>query len=197
VQPGDSVQVRQVHADGRVYRWWTATVESADDREIVLVWPADTVYEAPDPEGVKVALYRVRAFCWTDRPYNVVEHYDEAGAPGPIYSDIASPIRVEGATLSYTDYELDVARYPGQPVQIEDEDEFEEAIARYGYSPEHQAFCRRALEEARAVVEAWEPRGAPDFGSVGSRRADEGTPTSAGWQNPYQLVKGAQEPGLH
>jgi protein associated with RNAse G/E len=185
VRPGDTVQVRQVHADGRVYRWWTATVEAADDREIILIWPAGTVYEAPAPEAVKVALYDVRAFCWTDRPYNVVEHYDAAGAAGPIYCDIASPIRVEGTTLSYTDYELDVAKYPGKTIQIEDEDEFEEAIALYGYTAELQAECRRALEEARAAVEAWEPRGAPSI-----RALDGVKPlTLEDWQNPYQLVR--------
>jgi protein associated with RNAse G/E len=184
MKPGDAVQVRQVHADGEVYRWWPATVESVAESEIVLVWPAGTVYEAPTPEKEKVALYRVRAFCWTDRPYNIVEHYDAAGVAGPIYSDIASPIRIEGATLSYTDYELDVAKFPGKPAHVEDEDEFEEAIALFGYTAELQAQCRRALEEAVAVVEAWEPRGAPDIGSP------DGEPVASGdWQNPYQLVR--------
>jgi protein associated with RNAse G/E len=190
VQPGDSVVVRQVHADGQVYRWWRATVESVDEREIVLVWPAGTVYEASEPGKVKVALYRARAFCWADRPYNVVEHYDDDGTAGPIYSDIASPIRVEGATLSYTDYELDVAKYPGKPAEVEDEDEFEEAIAVYGYTPEFQAHCRRALEEAMAVVEAWEPRGAPAVATAaGNGPVITGERVAGTWENPYRLVR--------
>jgi protein associated with RNAse G/E len=189
VQAGDRVEVRQVHADGQVYRWWPATVETAGEREIVLIWPAGTVYEAPEPGKAKVALYHVRGFFWTDRPYNIVEHYDDAGAAGPIYSDIAGPIRLEGATLSYTDYELDVAKYPGRPAEVEDEDEFEAAITVYGYSPEHQAFCRRALQEAIAAVEAWEPTGAPNVGPPEDRGSESRPRASGEWKNPYQLAR--------
>ena len=49
------MEVRQVHADGEVYRWWPATVESVDGSEISLVWPRGTVYAVPTPRQTKIA----------------------------------------------------------------------------------------------------------------------------------------------
>ncbi len=43
----------------------------------------------------------------------------------------------------------------GQPAHIIDQDEFEEAIALYGYTPEFQAQCWQAAEEARLLAESW------------------------------------------
>ena len=41
---------------------------------------------------------------------------------------------------------------------IIDQDEFAEAIVRYGYSAEHQAACWAAAHEALLLAESWTPQ---------------------------------------
>ena len=64
---------------------------------------------------------------------------------------------------AYTDHELHVLKEPGGPTQVEDEDEFADAIVRCtGYSPgTSQARCRSALDEAVQLAETWTWLGCP------------------------------------
>lgn len=67
----------------------------------------------------------------------------------------ASPASFTAEGIQYHDYELDVVKRPGQTAEVRDEDEFLDAAARYIYSPEFQENCRRAVEQAIKLVEAW------------------------------------------
>lgn len=63
-----------------------------------------------------------------------------------------TPYRSEPTRLRFTDYELDVSRRPPHGACIVDEDEFQEAVSKYGYSEEFQRTCyciaREALQAA-------------------------------------------------
>lgn len=52
--------------------------------------------------------------------------------------------------------------FPGrpalQPAQVLDEDEFAAAIVTYGYTPDFQDACHRAVAEALELIEGWTPR---------------------------------------
>jgi hypothetical protein len=67
--------------------------------------------------------------------------------------------------LSYTDHELDVVWRPGHRPRVVDEQEFCAAASEYGYSPEFQKVCRRAVGQALQLVRGWSvlgpPRGLP------------------------------------
>jgi len=76
-----------------------------------------------------------------------------------ICADIASPARLQGKEIIYTDYELDVVKRAGEPVAIEDEDEFREAAILYGYSDAFQDECRRLVDRVREIVDDWIPIG--------------------------------------
>jgi protein associated with RNAse G/E len=159
VQPGDSIVVRALKADGHAYRWWTATVESVDDTSIVTL--SRVGHQVHGPKGGWISAFDVRTIYWFDRPYNLVELYLPNGDLKEIYVHIASPARLEGDALCYTDHELDVVWHPGRPPRVVDEREFCAAARQYGYSPEFQKKCRSAAGQALRLVRRWKVHGPP------------------------------------
>jgi protein associated with RNAse G/E len=154
IQTGDLVTFSCLHADGNWYRRWRSTVEAISKTCIVTVDHAGAPYDDVK-RGRRTLEHAMRSYYWTDRFFNLSEVFDANGNPIEIYINIASPLQAAGDELHYVDHELDVVKYPGQPAQIIDQDEFEEAIALYGYSPKFQAQCWQAAEEARLFADAW------------------------------------------
>jgi protein associated with RNAse G/E len=156
---GDLLEIRAHKADGSVYRWWRAIVESIGKGSIVTASRVgDAVHGPGGGWGYKHAT---RSFYWFDRPYNLAEVYQPDGRLKQIYIHIASPARLDGGVLAYTDFELDVVNRPGQPVRIVDEDEFHRACDAFGYSSDLQGRCRAAIREAVALASTWKIGGPP------------------------------------
>jgi protein associated with RNAse G/E len=146
-------------SDGTAYRWWPTTVESASDQALVtLSQPGKLVH---GPAGSSVATYYIRATYWYDRAYNLFEVYRADGHLLEVYVNIASPARIDGHTLIFTDHELDIVLKPGHPPVVVDEDEFADAAERYGYTAEFQAACYTAVAEVLTFIENWQPGGIP------------------------------------
>ena len=103
----------------------------------------------------------IRAFYWFDRPCNVLELYDNAGALSEVYVHIASPAQIVNGELHYTDYELDVVRRVGEEPIVLDEDEFNLAVAAHGLTSEFRSECFRTVDEVMALIRTWVPRGIP------------------------------------
>jgi protein associated with RNAse G/E len=156
---GERVQVRAYKADGRCYRWWYATVEAAGADELVLVTPAG--HRVEDVSGGWFSRYSIRAYYWPRRWYSLMEVYLPDGKLVEIYININSPVEIEEGQVRFTDYELDVSREPPDPARIVDEDEFQAAAARYGYSEALQQACYRVAGEALEVASRWQARGMP------------------------------------
>jgi protein associated with RNAse G/E len=155
------VRVTALRADGTPYRWWRAVVREATPACIVVLRPSgEPVHEA---DGSRMLPSIWQNVYWTDRPYNLTESYTAEGEPRRLDLDIASPAHWATDGIAYHDYELDVVKEPDRPPEVRDEDEFTEAIARYGYSPEFQAACWSALREAIQVADSWTWLGCPHF----------------------------------
>jgi protein associated with RNAse G/E len=172
IQAGDTITVRALKADGQIYRWWSAWVESINAEQIVTVSPAGHYVDGP--KGGWVSRFDLRTVYWFARPYNLVEVYLPDGRLKQVYVHIASPARIEHGELCYTDYELDVVWRPGHRPRVVDEQEFCAAASEYGYSPEFQKVCRRAVGQALKLVRGWTvlgpPHDLPTRGSVCSHR---------------------------
>jgi predicted RNA-binding protein associated with RNAse of E/G family len=65
-----------------------------------------------------VQQYAIRAVYWFDRPYNLLEVFAPDGALVELYMHIASPARLAGGVLEYTDHELDVVLSPGEAPRV-------------------------------------------------------------------------------
>lgn len=157
MQPGESVTVRALHADGTCYRWWNATVERSDSASIVTV--ASAGRRIANIGGDWVSQNHIRAFYWLDQSYNLLEIYRPDGVLAEVYVHIASPAVLDGKMLTYTDYELDVVRLSGEMPQLVDEDDFAEAVIAYGYTAEFQRACYDTARDALEIVEHWQAGG--------------------------------------
>jgi protein associated with RNAse G/E len=157
MNPGDILTIRQLHADGACYRWHAAIVERVEaDCVVALLHKGDLItqvtgnWELPD---------NVRMFFWPGKWLVLEETYTDDGTLKDLYININSPPTFVENVIEYVDYELDVAKDPGRPAIVLDEDEFAEAIATYGYSELHQQNCWAAVQAGLALAESWQPRG--------------------------------------
>jgi protein associated with RNAse G/E len=87
--------------------------------------------------------------------------YEPDGNLSEIYVNINSPVEIGDGQLCFTDYELDVSRELPHRARLVDEDEFEEAASKYGYSPEFQQTIYQVAREALEVADNWVAKGMP------------------------------------
>ena len=156
---GAQMQVRAYKSDGTCYRWWYATVESVEKDEFVLVTPTGHWIDGID--GGMTSENALRVHYWADRWYCLLEAYTPEGELAEIYVNINSPIEIEDLQVCFTDYELDVIRRPPGEARLEDEDEFQEAAAEYGYSEAFQRACYLVAAVAMDLANGWVGRGLP------------------------------------
>lgn len=163
-KPGDEITVRVHKADGSVYRWWRATVETVEDASIVAVTPVGNPVhqsarwfdrtEFPQP-------WAIRSYYFPGRRHTVLEVYQPDGSLYELYADVCSPIEFIDGELHYADYELDVSKLGDAEARIIDEDEFEEAAGQFDYSEAFRQVCYGVAYEALEIIADWQPRGMP------------------------------------
>ena len=150
---GQEITGRTYKWDRTCYRWWQATVVEVTDETIVTQsMPGNTVFQ---PTENWISQYGIRTTYWFDRPYNLLEVRNPDGSLLEIYVNIASPLRLKGNELHFTDYELDVVMHADQAPEIVDQDEFAEATEKFGYSEAFQAHCWEAADEAVELARSW------------------------------------------
>ena len=150
---GNEVTVRAYKWNRTCYRWWNAEVVDVTDEMIVThAAPEHSIFQ---PTGGWVSQYDVRATYWFDQPYNLLEVRNPDGTLYEIYINIASPLRLKGDELHFTDYELDVVMHAGKAPMIIDQDEFAQAIDTFGYSVAFQEHCWQAAHRAIVLAESW------------------------------------------
>ena len=159
MRAGDAVNVVVFSLDGTRRRWWTSAIETVDSRCVRTLSRLGN--PVAGPKGGWASMADIRAFYWFDRPYNVLELYDSAGALSEVYVHIASPAQIVNGELHYTDYELDVVRRVGEEPIVLDEDEFNLAVAAHGLTSEFRSECFRTVDEVMALIRTWVPRGLP------------------------------------
>jgi len=172
MQSGERVQVQAHKSDGTRYRWWQATVEAVASDQVVLVTPAG--HRVEDIGGGWNSRWAIRAHYWPGRRYSLLEVYTPDGRLDEVYININSPVEIEDSCIRFTDFELDVSRKPSHPARLVDEDEFREAVARYGYSEEFQQACYQIAREAMEVANRWIAGGMPKIpGQSATEQSDQ------------------------
>lgn len=158
IRAGNWVEIQALRYDHTVYRWRKAMLLEVANNHLVTYSPQGHIVHEPDNDWI--SKVQVQSYFWTDRMYNVVEGYSEDGKPLWLYANIASPITIQPeGKLSYLDYELDVYYPVDGPLEILDEDEFLEAIEKFGYDQAFIDQCYSSLEEAKTNLLNWEYRG--------------------------------------
>lgn len=147
------VTVQSFDLEGRLAREWDATVELVENGLVRVFVPKGTPCRGP--KGGWDSQVDFRAYYWTGRGYNLLELFGESGHLDNIYVHIASEPRFEHGIISYTDYELDIVRRPGDPPRLVDLDEFQDAVERLELPTSFQAKCYRWVADALEVVDSW------------------------------------------
>ncbi len=157
LQLGDDIVIRALHSDRALYRWRRAIVEEVHADRVVTYAGVGGPVLSPT-YGRAISRDHVRSVFYLDRPYSVFEfhHTGRRGMPA-LYINLNAPAEVTPSTITYVDHELDVAKDPGRPALIIDEEEFVAACAIYGYTEAFQAGVRAAAQEGLRVAESWQP----------------------------------------
>ena len=132
-------------------------IKAIDSESVCTFSPIGTTI--PGPNGGWDTTENIRTFYWFDRSYNLLEMYDAHGTLLQLYAHIASPVQIVEGELHYTDYELDVVCHSGQVPFIDDEHEFEQAVAKYNLTPEFRAACYQTVDEVIELIHEWVPQG--------------------------------------
>ncbi|MBI3957185.1 MAG: DUF402 domain-containing protein [Chloroflexi bacterium] len=146
------ITLRQLKHDGFCYRHHPTQLVAQLPTGFVLLSPRATLIW--DHRRMWRAKNDVYHYCWYDRWFNLLEVVDPDGHLLEIYAHIASPVELRDGVARYIDYELDVTSIDGP--RLVDEDEFAEAVEKYGYPAELQARCYAAAAEAHALVQRWQ-----------------------------------------
>ena len=160
VKVGEQITGQALKADGTCYRWWQTTVEEVTEEWVVTFSPpGQRVHDINHPEGGWKRTNYLRAFYWFDRFYSLIEVYSPAGELLHIYININSTPIFSPGVMATIDYELDVMYRPPEPPLLVDEDEFAEAVVKYGYSETLQEKCYAAAREGLELATTWQTRG--------------------------------------
>ena len=145
------LSVQAYKHDGRLHRQWSPgyCLEETDDYW-ALASKASLVIEDDGRHWMtkENAIFLLYKKAWM----NVICMFKESGGIC-YYANIASPTIFDGGYLRYIDYDLDLKLYPDHTIKALDENEFENNIVRYGYSPELGGAIRRSFQEIRAAMQ--------------------------------------------
>ena len=107
--------------------------------------------------GGYTSPFDTRGHYWPDRWFNVIRLEEPGKGLFGFYCNVATPAEFDGATVRYTDLQLDVRVYVdagGLRYDVLDEDEFAAARLRFGYADELVERCRAAVDELIGLIEA-------------------------------------------
>ena len=163
---GDIIESHACKTDGTVYRSWEAAVESISSNLLITIAPAGSSVFNIKGEDYPI-LHHYRAYYWFDKFYNLLEVFEPDGRLVHIYINIASPPEFRDGVMSFKDHELDVSKVPPNSAKLVDEDEFADAVLKYGYTLQFQEEMYAAAREALDLAENWKAGPCPMFGMDG------------------------------
>lgn len=114
---GDVIHVRACKDDGTVYRSWYATIEHVETDLIVTVAPPNQpVFDLVRTQYFTTHTFR--AYYWFGKHYNLIELFESTGKLLEIYINVASPPEWANGILKFKDHELDISKYPPNPLNL-------------------------------------------------------------------------------
>ncbi len=155
---GRPVEIRGTSYDGEPH--WLHRAYLVLQRDGLIVTQTFAGAEVQTTRGPWASPYDTRGHYWNDRWYNVIRlNRPRGGGLYGFYCNVATPAEFDGENLHYQDLQLDVRVYAedgGWRTELVDEDEFEEARERFGYSPLVVENARAAVAELRRLIDGRE-----------------------------------------
>lgn len=146
-----TVAVHSTKYDGSLHYRYPATLVREDQNLLVLYMRPGTPIESY--RGAMVAESHSLQFYWANRDYNLHVNWYADWRPRTHYINIATPAAWHDGTLRFVDLDLDVIwRATSGEVILDDEDEFAEHQARFGYPADLIARARGGGDEVRDLI---------------------------------------------
>ena len=162
--PGDTVHVRMTKWGDRPHWEFESVHLGADEHGTWLGFRKGTVMTRPGARYVaeldQVGLVPPRSWPATERGWLATFH--QPGAPLFVYVDVTAPPVWSDNELVALDLDLDVVRRSSGEVFVDDEDEFLEHQALYGYPPEVVAAARASCDRLVGLIGSNHPPYDPD-----------------------------------
>jgi protein associated with RNAse G/E len=143
--------VRSLKYDGTVARSWPASIESVDDKMIVLRGVFEQAVQHEELGDIPAGTVSHEYF-WSDRWYNVFRFVRPDGRLHCHYCNIALPAKWVEGELSFVDLDVDIVVCADNSVKVLDEHEFEDNRILLGYPAEILEGVRKAVDEVKALV---------------------------------------------
>lgn len=162
--------VHSTKYDGSLHYQYPTQIVRSEPGLIVLYGPPGTPIHGY--RGDYLATHHALEFYWADRDYNLHVLWHADWRPRMHYVNIATPASWEDDTLRFVDLDLDIIwRAASGEIVLDDEDEFAEHQARFGYPTDLIERCWRSCADVRNQIErrvapfdgsllAWRPNGA-------------------------------------
>lgn len=147
IKAGDWIGIESRKHDGSFHRAWKRSLVLEVTSSDILVANEDVEVIESDGHLRKSPGLALCQF-YRNKWYNIILLFD-AFASYRWYCNIASPFRLRGNTLIYTDYDWDFAVEISGEYRWLDGEEFEQNALRYSYPP----FVRERVQEARSELE--------------------------------------------
>jgi predicted RNA-binding protein associated with RNAse of E/G family len=155
-----SLTLEYTRLPDRVYRWRQWKIHQ--DSEVMVSTFYDPNLGKPvviDGKVIVEGIFAGITYNFWDKWYNVIRCYDRDFEFKGYYTDIITPVQKTWTLVESTDLFLDFFMYPDGTWTVEDEAEFEQAIADGLMDDGIVEHARDALEEVvgRAKSEDWPP----------------------------------------
>ena len=143
---GQLVNVQAYKHYGKLYRQWNGVkvIEASPDRWVLFMFKT----KVAEINGQRW-IVREPMIWWMPRD----SFSNTTGLIRPtgthFYTNLASPPIFEDNTIKFIDYDLDIKMYPGKPIKVVDQKEYEKHKVDYQYSKKLQDIIERTTEDLK------------------------------------------------
>lgn len=121
--------------------------------ELAIYLPAGVEIYSPSKQAGFPAQHHILNIFWPGRYFNAeISWYPDWTFRG-YYLNLALPHEWDETVCAYIDLELDVTRFEDEPIQILDEDEYEEARLTYNFPPDLVSQIETTRDEVVRLLE--------------------------------------------
>lgn len=140
---GTKLQIHSYKHDGTIYRSWDEAVVLDETDEYIVVGNNKTLVTEFDGRTWHTKEPAIIYF-YKNRWYNVICQLKNAGIY--YYCNIATPYIIEGNTIKYIDYDLDLRVFPDDAYKILDLAEYQYHKTKMNYSNEIDKIVKKELD---------------------------------------------------
>ena len=150
VKPGDSVSIHAYKHNSNLYRIWDRASVFSDDEDMLVLINEDVLVTEVNGRKWKTSEPAVWFF-FKKEWFNVISMFKQKGIN--YYCNLASPLIIEGNTIKYVDYDLDIKVFHDNSYKILDLREFNRNRLEWNYPREIVEEIWEAVDKLKKMIQ--------------------------------------------